>query len=391
MSKFKVGDKVKTTEGTTGTIISVNRPLGHAVMECDNPANGVKITQFPNKNVLWLPESDFKRIKADRYEFHITSDGDTTHAVYKVNGKIESRGEAKRNPSDTYDFKTGAELAMKRALGIEDKWEETAKVEQKFKVGDRVKLASVRPATWNFNGKMDKYLGNVVTITKIYNGNFFEFEGSEHWCFNLRDVEPYTEPAQPEEPTKLYCVKDYKSGKYLTKGNLYVFENGGFNNFDDGRPRHNQYNTFDEFAKPNPEFMRCLVPLVSRPAKVGEWVMTITENPGYYKKGDVSEVERVDDDDTVYLKKTSVRNGAWISSGKYLVLDGHKPEPEYYNGKVVCVKWDGDCFTPGKVYEIIDGRMKTNIGAYSTPIFKTIDDVLTYGGKFIEYKGDSNA
>ena len=39
-----------------------------------------------------------------------------------------------------------------------------------------------------------------------------------------------------------------------------------------------------------------------------------------------------------------------------------KPEPpKYFNGKVVCVKSDGD-FTVGKVYEIVDGIIRDNSG-----------------------------
>ena len=36
-------------------------------------------------------------------------------------------------------------------------------------------------------------------------------------------------------------------------------------------------------------------------------------------------------------------------------------KPEYYNGKVVCVKSDRD-FTVGKVYEIVDGIIRDNFG-----------------------------
>ena len=38
-----------------------------------------------------------------------------------------------------------------------------------------------------------------------------------------------------------------------------------------------------------------------------------------------------------------------------------EPEPVYYNGKVVCVKTDGDgTFTVGKVYEFVDGKVLDN-------------------------------
>lgn len=70
-----------------------------------------------------------------------------------------------------------------------------------------------------------------------------------------------------------------------------------------------------------------------------------------------------------------------------------KPEPpKYYTGKVVCVA--NDCggyvdtdFTPGKVYEIIDGNLidnhNTRRPACTGKIIKTLDDLNT--GYFTEW------
>lgn len=64
-----------------------------------------------------------------------------------------------------------------------------------YKVGDMVKLVSVRPHGWNCEGKMDHYLGRTVKITEIYGIGFhFKFdgmngeEGSRHWCFNIENI-----------------------------------------------------------------------------------------------------------------------------------------------------------------------------------------------------------
>ena len=38
----------------------------------------------------------------------------------------------------------------------------------------------------------------------------------------------------------------------------------------------------------------------------------------------------------------------------------HIEKPKYYNGKVVCVKSENDDFTVGKVYEVVNGKMKDN-------------------------------
>ena len=100
---------------------------------------------------------------APRQELHITSDGLTTHAVRKVDGKIVGRGKAVCNPSDVYDFETGADLAMARAF---DKPvpEKPAKVEPKYrevkraaKAGEKIKLTV---AYYSFNK-----IGDVLTVS----------------------------------------------------------------------------------------------------------------------------------------------------------------------------------------------------------------------------------
>lgn len=66
-------------------------------------------------------------------EIHITTDGKTTYAVLKQDGKVLSRSEAKCHPDDKFDFETGAKIAFDR---LEIKHEES------FKVGDIVEYIS---------------------------------------------------------------------------------------------------------------------------------------------------------------------------------------------------------------------------------------------------------
>lgn len=67
-------------------------------------------------------------------EIHITTDGKTTYAVLKQNGKILSRSEAKCHPDDKFDFETGAKIAFDR---LEIK-KEVKQPENPFKPGDIV-------------------------------------------------------------------------------------------------------------------------------------------------------------------------------------------------------------------------------------------------------------
>lgn len=74
----------------------------------------------------------------NKQEIHITTDGKTTYAVLKQNGKVLSRSEAKCHPDDKFDFETGAKIAFDR---LEIK-KETKRSENPFKPGDIVEYIS---------------------------------------------------------------------------------------------------------------------------------------------------------------------------------------------------------------------------------------------------------
>lgn len=56
-----------------------------------------------------------------------------------------------------------------------------------YKVGDKVLLTNKRPKFWNQDGNMDVYLGEIVTISKIYSDGIFEIkEDTTMWKWNFR-------------------------------------------------------------------------------------------------------------------------------------------------------------------------------------------------------------
>lgn len=65
----------------------------------------------------------------------------------------------------------------------------------KLKAGDKVKLKNRRGISWNREGKMDKYIGKIVTISDIRStiiGVRFEIEEDTRflkWAFDLEDIE----------------------------------------------------------------------------------------------------------------------------------------------------------------------------------------------------------
>lgn len=155
-----------------------------------------------------------------------------------------------------------------------------------------------------------------------HNGDAFDLTVGRHgtsgnclWCRD-NDLQPIE--SNPK-PTTMYCIKDY--GKDLTKGKTYDFD-GGIISYDDGRRSFGKYKSFDEWKRRNPTFSACLVPLVGRSAKVGEWIYVITDNGGCVKAGTIWKVTNVDSE-RVYLMGNYV-----CSLNNYLVLDGYMGEKE---------------------------------------------------------------
>lgn len=133
---------------------------------------------------------------------------------------------------------------------------------------------------------------------------------------------PVAEPVKESEPVKLYCVKG-KAG-YLTKGKVYetdkrhfLFDNG-FNGpiYDWEAERFDS----DDYLKNH------LVPLVRRPAKVGEWVYIAKDYSGHHcKPGYIYMVNFKAKNDGVYFKQDGT---GYVKQSKYLVLDGYHGDSE---------------------------------------------------------------
>lgn len=243
----------------------------------------------------------------------------------------------------------------------------------------------------------------------INNGSLFY--DTKEWCeengYTVIDYPFSEQPEQPteqKEPIKLYCVKDHEYFVSVKSGDVISIDTNGIFRDRNGSTS-GPYKSWDDFKWQNPNISACLVPLVKRTAKVGEYVLLNHDDCfRRNKQGDVVEVVTVSGRNS-FIKDPTEK----LSSGIYAffedeytyVLDGYQPEPEpeaekepeYYNGKVVCVKADG-YFTVGKVYEFCNGLVKSNTGdSYNKgePIesFGDLSDG-TWVPKFIEYKGEAN-
>lgn len=390
MNKFRVGDRVTAKGnvngfGGSGTVIKVD--IGHPISEYL-----VKFDCGVVNSEIWALNDSVKPLHSDRHSIHITcTDGKATHAVKKVDGKIVARSKAVCCPTDEFNANIGAQLAFNRLVyGTDYNPAEVAlkpehpKQEDKpaYKAGDEVKVI-------NDTCGHGQKIGGVITLKDSdvqVERNAWHFKESAGYITEC-DIEPYAEPKQ--EPVKLYCVKDYIPGVWVTKGNVYEIDKCGKIRFDDG------YSTsFEDMPKPN-SITDPLFPLVSRPAKVGEWVVATSIDGA----GAVVVVNGI------YKAIRVCASGIcenWVTIGagtlrydQYLVLDGYTPEPEkaepeYYSGKVVCVEATDMGVTLGKVYTVEKGIFTWNGGTMSDTKATTIEQFNNwfFGAKFIEFKGE---
>ena len=200
--KFKVGDIVKANEKSNYKYGITNKENGFVgkVTKIEECGLGIIFVQGFEKRHKTLDDEGF-RVQEDCFdlvqekkEVHITVDGAKTIAVMKIGGKVIKRAEAKCNPSDEFDFKTGAELAFKRLFEEEPKEEKKEGPKDKdFKVGDKVRYID-----HDADGRYYPPYGTIGKITDVsyitikvkWNTNKVD-KTSPWWCGKL-DVEKVT-------------------------------------------------------------------------------------------------------------------------------------------------------------------------------------------------------
>lgn len=144
--------------------------------------------------------------------------------------------------------------------------------------------------------------------------------------YYLDDKNLVLDVRQPDEKkgdatiTLMYCTKSYKPGIGTTKGRIYELKrNGTIVKYDNGQPGY--INWRDSFGGKH------LVPLVSRMAEPGEWVLVTDKVDGRHQPechaGDVLHVACYTDDEVV-----GTTSGNTLQQHEYLVLDGYKPDEE---------------------------------------------------------------
>ena len=285
-----------------------------------------------------------------------------------------------------------------------------------LKEGDRVKCSTRRGVTDGIAFADSAWVDeNVSQLIGKLTGAKFPLKS----VAGKMEYQPFENPEDKpteDKPIKLYCVKDYCSGKTLTGGKTYDFVDGRIK-YDGGQNSswHTNAKEFCEAVNENTE-VDLIFPLVARPAKVGEWVLLDRDDCFHInKQGDMVKV--VNDPHYTNLPTHCFINDPTLKysggicvcfeSDYSYVLDGYKPEPEaepepepepeYFSGKVVCVSSGDNCFTVGKMYEFVNGEIKDDEGderpIYTEQRFKSVDEWNNaYGmpiARFIEFKGEA--
>lgn len=258
----------------------------------------------------------------------------------------------------------------------------------KFKIGDKVRVRQWADMKEEFgldgNGAincrchfvkaMREYCGKVLTISHECNGAYWCNKSS--WTFSDDMLEPACD-------SKIVITTDgettlarlYEDGEVKKSAKAECSPDDTFD-FSFGAKL-----AFERLIKPTPKFR--VDDKVIGNAKAERYCITMKDRRGT--------VEKVNPDGSI-----DVRDNRWPAI-KFKKLDPDcfdlYTEPEYYNGKVVCVekKKEHYSYTVGKIYEFKNGRVKLDNGRESpcTTRVTSLDewnDSDWAGAKFIEIK-----
>lgn len=233
MRKFKVGDVVKPNkkadENYTITTTSVVREA--IVTELRDYTMDIKIIKGSCSvgEVFTVEEKYFDLVRKAKQETIVIYRND--NKVVALDKSTGEKAEAKCNPADEFDFRTGAKLAFNRLMGEDVKPDDVREVKRKAKVGEYVKIVYAMPCFIPYkNGDIFKV--NCVTasgcICKISEENV----GLWHKEYVvLENYKPEKEPEKKDEICVGDTVKVTDSGKQYRAYGKWSGLNGYKQNF----------------------------------------------------------------------------------------------------------------------------------------------------------------
>lgn len=150
--KFKIGDRVKVKKdaitlniNTVGECGTVKKLLDNSCsVEFDKFVRGHNCGGFAKEGHGWnCAEDTLDLVKTQSETIVIYRNDNKVVALDKSTG---DRAEAKCNPADEFDFRTGVKLAFNRLMGEDVKTDNGVReVKRKAKVGEYVKIVYAMP------------------------------------------------------------------------------------------------------------------------------------------------------------------------------------------------------------------------------------------------------
>jgi ribosomal protein L21E len=391
---FKIGDRVVVSEryglskqrlkGKTGTVIEKSSWLG---IEFDEFINGHSCSGRGKDGYCYrVPAGDVDYISEGRSVVVIHRNNRETIATLKDGKTILKTAKASCNPSDTFNAEFGRSLALARLNDDQKmidfllKGEENPFVptqsrivkQDKYEVGDKVKIIDnwVHGCHQNSDGKMDKWLGKMMTVRQVNVSDYKMSEDKEDsfwgngWAWNALCIEgkvieetissghPVTAPVNTP-----FDWEGFKSGKFAvhcdTEEKVKQF-------FDELKMHGIKWNSGTELKNYDPywstykqetayihriglEFCNLdyykehdykIIPYtpnyreVKRPAKAGDWIKVVAEPTvpyDEYKKGDLLKCVRPDEDIVPSYEKEAAfyknEKCKYLTYDEYVVLE----------------------------------------------------------------------
>lgn len=178
--KFRVGDRVKVKKNT----VTVNRKTvgecgtvkelltdNYCAVEFDKFIGGHNCYGFTKDGYGWnFVEDALDLVKHQNETIVIYRNDNKVVALDKTTGK---KAEAKCNPADEFDFRTGAKLAFNRLMGEDVKPDDGVReVKRKAKVGEYIKVVDAHSIFGTYKN------GDILKVTYVTSAGC-ECEGSD--------------------------------------------------------------------------------------------------------------------------------------------------------------------------------------------------------------------
>jgi hypothetical protein len=210
-----------------GTVGVINKVCDDDGAWVDWGDDGVKC-----HGVWHSPSSALEIVKSRPPKILITVDKDDTQKVIAKDLDSGKTGVAKCNPTDTFDFMTGAKLAIARLCG-----EEALKPKCKFKVGDKI-VGNEKANRYEITRQGWK--GVVTEVLKEPIKNMGGADDGKYWIFKAHSVSTDMNfylvddafdllPEPKGWNGKVVCVDTFR-GSDLTAGKVYAVKDGVLRN-----------------------------------------------------------------------------------------------------------------------------------------------------------------